>query len=236
MYRVIALCISVLLLVSPAASEEGAFTVSLAGIRAGIIAYNGEETGDGRYISRGSARSSGLVGSILDITIDTVATGRVNGNSYRPSSYRQTGREGDKIRDMSFTYRGGVPVVTRTPHRDLPDYVAKPENQGGTLDPTTTAFAMLRDRPRSLLCSLNLDLYDGRRRANIRYTKLKPSRNGGFVCEGEYRRLQGFTPEELAERPFWPFSVTYVPIGNEVYRVTEVRVPTTFGPVRLRRR
>ncbi|MEM1360715.1 MAG: DUF3108 domain-containing protein [Pseudomonadota bacterium] len=236
MLRVLALCLPALLLVTPATSDEGAFTVSLAGIRAGIIAFSGEETGGGRYTARGSARSSGLVGSVLDISIDTVAIGRVDGNTYRPSNYRQTGKEGDNVRDMKFTYRGGVPAVTRTPPRELPDHVARPANQAGTIDPTTTAFAMLRDRPRDLLCELNVDLYDGRRRANIRYTELKSGRNGGFVCKGEYRREQGFTPEELAERPFWPFSVIYTPLGNDLYRVAEVRVPTTFGPVRLRRR
>lgn len=235
MYRVLALCFSLLALVTPAASEEGSFSLTLAGIRAGVLTYSGEEAG-GRYTTRGSARSTGLVGSILDISIDTVATGRVSDNTYRPSSYRQAGREGDKIRDMSFSYRGGVPTVTRTPPRDLPDYVAVPSKQGGTLDPTTTAFAMLRDRPRDLLCKLNINLYDGRRRANIRYTKIKSGRNGRIVCEGEYRREQGFTAEELAERPFWPFSTVYEPLGNDQYRVTEVRVPTTFGPVRLKRR
>ncbi|MCR9088438.1 MAG: DUF3108 domain-containing protein [Rhodobacteraceae bacterium] len=223
------------LLAVPAAAEEGSFNVSLAGVRAGILAYSGEESG-GRYTARGSARASGLAGVVLDVTLDTVAQGRVRGNSYRPASYRQVGTERGKSRDMSFRYRGGVPSVTRNPPRTLPDYVANPAAQGGTLDPTTTAYAMLRDRPRDLMCQLDIDLFDGRRRAEIKYVGLRQGRDGTLICEGEYRRLQGFKPEELAEKPFWPFTVTYSPLGGGNFRVTEVRIPTTFGAMRMRRR
>lgn len=223
------------LLAVPATAEEGSFNVSLAGVRAGILAYSGEESG-GRYTARGSARASGLAGVVLDVTLDTVSQGRVSGNSYRPQSYRQVGTDRGRSRDMRFRYRNGVPTVTRTPPRTLPDYVADPADQRGTLDPVTTAYAMLRDRPRDLMCKLDIDLFDGRRRAEIKYVRLRQGPDGTLICEGEYRRLQGFTPEELAERPFWPFTVTYTPLGGDMFRVTEVRIPTTFGAMRMRRR
>lgn len=223
------------LIALPAMAEEGSFDVSLAGVRAGILAYSGEEAA-GRYTARGSARATGLANAVLDFRMDTVATGRVSGNDYRPETYRQIGREGDRVRDMSFRYRGGVPIVRRDPPRELPSYVADPAEQGGTLDPVTTAYAMLRDRPRELMCQLDIVLFDGRRRAAIAYVRLRESENGGLICEGEYRRLAGFTPEELAEKPFWPFTVTYTPLGGDVFRVTEVRIPTTFGAMRMRRR
>lgn len=219
----------------PAVAEQGSFAVSLAGIRAGTLAYSGEESG-GRYTARGSARATGLAGAVLDVTLDTVATGRVSGNTYRPESYRQQGREGDKARDMTFSYRGGVPSVTRNPPRKLPPEAARPAAQGGTLDPTTTAYAMLRDRPRDLMCQLNVSLFDGRRRASIRYASLRKINGGKLICEGQYRRVQGFSAKELAEKPVWPFTVTYTPLGGGMYRVTEVRIPTTFGAMRMRRR
>ncbi len=217
------------------ASETGTFDITVRGIKAGVLSYSGDEVG-GRYAAAGLVRSAGMASAFVDAQVDVTSRGRVDGNRYRPAAYTERGQEGDERRVVEYAYRGGAPVITRDPPRSRPPrHAADPAQQSGTLDPMTTAYAMLRDRPRDLACALRIDLFDGRRRANIRYAEAKPREDGGITCRGEYRRVAGFSPEDLAEKPVWPFTVIYEPQG-EVLRVREVEVPTTFGTLRMRRR
>lgn len=218
-----------------AASETGTFDITLRGLKAGVLSYRGEER-NGRYAASGAVRAAGIAAALVEAQVDTAAQGRVSGNSYRPERYTENGQQGGDRLVVRYDYRGGVPVITRDPPRAKPPKHAAPANrQAGTLDPMTTAYAMLRDRTRDKACKLDIDLYDGRRRSRIRYAKAAPRDGGGLTCHGEYRRVAGFSPEELAERPVWPFTVIYEPKGD-LLRVTEVIVPTTYGNLRMRRR
>ena len=217
----------------PAMAETGQFRVTVGPLTAGTLAYAGEDSG-GRYAATGAVRASGLAGLFLDTRVDAAASGRVTGNAYRPERFDQTTVEDGAEVSSAFRYRDGVPTVTRTPPpRKPPKFAADPGKQGGTVDPMTAAYAILRDRPADLACDLAIQMFDGRRRADIRLVggEAVP---GGLSCRGEYRRVEGFSPEELAEKPVWPFTVSYRAAGG-VLQVEEVRVPTTFGAVRIRR-
>ncbi|MGB0661084.1 MAG: DUF3108 domain-containing protein [Mangrovicoccus sp.] len=217
------------------AAETGTFSVTLVGLPAGTLSYSANESG-GQYRLAGRVKSSALARAIVPVSIETSARGRVKGNRYRPSTFReQTQRGGEEITTV-FSYKNGAPQITRTPPRDkAPKYGLDPATQSGTLDPLTTAYAMLRDRPKDLACKLDIVLFDGIRRASILYKDPAPGPKGGLVCQGEYRRLAGFSPKELAEKPVWPFTIYYEPAGGQL-RVVELKVPTTFGTVRIRRR
>ncbi|PRY25483.1 uncharacterized protein DUF3108 [Aliiruegeria haliotis] len=223
------------LLPLPTFAEEGTFSVSIAGIGAGTIAFRGNESG-GRYKVNGQVASTGLARSLYPARVKAAANGSVSGNRYRPSAYAEEVAKRSKTTTAKYRYRGGVPSITKTP----PDtrrksYHADPAGQGGTVDPLTTAYAILRDRPAELACALDISPYDGRERTRIRM-------NGGkrqgerLVCPGTYSRIAGFSDEDMAEKVHWPFSVTYRVLDGGVHRVEEVRVPTTIGAVVLRRR
>lgn len=218
-----------------ALAESGQFTASLAGIKAGSIAYSATETG-GRYRVQGAARAGGLAGAFFDFSMEASAQGAVQGNRYRPEIYELTGQDGGKFRTTRFRYRKGAPEVSQEPKRSASAHGANPAAQAGTLDPMTVIYAMLRDRPKDLMCKLNADFFDGQRRANIRYVRLTPLKGGKYLCEGEYRRLQGFSPKEMREKSYWPVSVFYAPLSDGRYRVSELRFHTNFGAVRLGRR
>ncbi|WP_240722843.1 DUF3108 domain-containing protein [Poseidonocella sp. HB161398] len=232
-----ALALAALALVAPGvqAAETGTFDLRLGPIRAGTLSYALEERG-GRYAASGAMRSGGLAGLFLDTSVDAHARGRAEGNRYRPESFSSSTTEDGGTEELAFAYSGGTPKVTRTPERTkTPKHAAPASEQAGTVDPMTAAFAILRDRPADLACDLAIDLYDGRRRADIRLVGGQPTGDGGLECRGEYRRVAGFSPKELAEKPVWPFTVIYAPEDGTL-RVTELRVPTTFGNFRMVRR
>lgn len=221
-----------------ASAEKGTFSISVGGIRAGTMAYDADESG-GSYKINASARSSGLVGRLINYSADAAASGRVKGNTYQPSFFTESIRDSDGTETRTFRYRNGAPVITRTPE---PDYTGKrrsyhldPAKQSGTLDPLTTAYSILRDRPKDLACKLDIDTFDGERRARIRFREAVPTRDG-IKCNALYTRVGGFSEKERRQKSDWPFSVEYKDQGGGVMQVEKVSVPTTFGSVVFKRR
>lgn len=216
-----------------AAEESAAFAVSFGGIRAGVLAFRAEDTGDG-YTVHGSARASGLLRALFDAEIDTVAQGTVSGNSYRPRIAREVTARPDDRRERRYAFDGaGVPRITDTPPRDARPGDAPAAAQAGTVDTTTAAYAILRDRPAPLACDLDLAIYDGRRRHRIVFDR--PSADG-LTCAGTYSRVAGFSAAEMAERRDWPLTLTYARQSDGTLRVTRVDFPTSFGTARITRR
>lgn len=219
----------------PVQAESGQFSVSVAGFGAGTIAYSGSES-RGRYEANGQVASTGLARGLYPARISVAVNGKVTGNSYAPTTYvEQTTKRGE-TKSGTFRYSRGTPTVTKTPpDRNRKSYHADPENQAGTVDPMTAAFAILRDRPADLACNLDISPYDGRERTRIRLQD--GTRKGDeLVCNGTYSRIDGFSPEDMAEKVHWPFTVTYTILPDGTHRVSEVVVPTTLGKVRMRRR
>lgn len=220
---------------APAAEESAAYNVAFGGIRAGVIAFRAEEAG-GRYTAHGSARASGLLGALFDAEVDTVAQGSVSANTYRPSVAREVTAGSDNRTEREYRYNGGgVPTVTRTPAKAPPSNAAPAGQQAGTVDTTTAAWAILRDRPEALACKLDISIYDGRRRQRIELNRAEPTADG-MTCTGQYTRVAGFSPKEMAEKTAWPLTMKYERQPNGMLRVEQLSFPTSFGRARITRR
>lgn len=221
----------------PAAAqqERAVFDVSVAGITAGTLTLVGTERG-GTYEVQGAGRSRGVVAALTTVSVDAAANGRVDGNRYRPSGYTEVVQDRDGTSRKRIRYNGGgVPQVTEDPPEDDREpYHADPGGQGGTLDPLTIVWALFRDRPRDLVCSLDAATYDGRERSRVR---LGGAREEGdrILCAGIYTREAGYSDKEMAEQRRWDFSMTYRPAGGDVWAVEEVTVPMRYGTMRFRR-
>lgn len=219
---------------APAVAEQASFSVSVTGIPAGSLALRGSESGN-RYKVQGQVRSSGIARGLYPAEVTAAASGQVRGNSYSPSSYSEESSVRGTTKTKRITYSGGVPNVTSVPAdtRRKP-YHAAPRRQGGTVDPLTIAYAILRDRPAGLACNLDLQPYDGRERTRIRMSG--GTREGDtLVCPGIYTRVAGFSEDDMRKAD-WPFTVTYEVAPDGTHRVEKVHVPTSMGPVVLRRR
>ncbi|MEM8553204.1 MAG: DUF3108 domain-containing protein [Pseudomonadota bacterium] len=219
-----------------AADETGTFDVTIRGLRAGTLSYSANFT-ETAYAVSGAVRAAGIASVALDdARLDTEVTGRLSGNRYTPGTYREVNRRGGETITKTLAYSGGVPTATRNPPRNRAErYPVTNFDTRGSADPLTTAFAILRDRPTALACDLDINVFDGRRVSNLRMKTKQTTEDGEIVCQGEYRRKAGFSPDDLAEKPVWPFTVIYQDMGDS-WRVNEVQVPTTFGRIRMRRR
>lgn len=211
------------------------FSATMAGIRAGSMELRGTES-NGRYEVQGAAVSSGLVGEFVQFSVRAAAAGAVQRGRYAPARYTEVSESRGRTKRVTYTYRSGVPQITRTPEDDDPEpHHVGPEGQAGTLDPLTSLWAILRDQPRDKACKADVSAYNGETRSRLRLVRAEPSEDT-LVCTGRYTRIAGFSEKEMAERVNWPFTLTYRDTGAALLRVEELRVPTSFGVFRLTRR
>lgn len=238
MRRFLLSLVAALTLVLPARAEittEARFDVYFSGIRAGIVVFKGITT-DTQYSVAGRLQSTGLLRLVADLRYDAVSVGRIAGDTFVPVRYTESADTGQRQSDAEMEYRRGVPQVKAySPPREPKPFDLDPATQGGTLDPAAAVFFLLRDAPEAEACRGAVPVFDGQRRSSL--TVDNPRRQGDqLICDGEYRRVAGFSPAELGEKAQFPFTVTYRENGDGLMQVDEVRIDTLYGVARLDRR
>ncbi|SHF05495.1 Protein of unknown function [Litoreibacter ascidiaceicola] len=212
-------------------TTDAVFSVAIRGITAGTLTVKGAENG-GAYNASGVLQSGGLVGLVAKVKYTASSSGRVSGNNFSPSRYDEKADTGKRKSSASMTYKGGVPSVS--------DYVAgpnvvKPSTQKGTVDPMTALYAAFRDVNKDEVCELDVKMYDGKRRSQVKLAT--PRAEGDMIkCDGEYRRLAGFSPEDMAEKARFPFNLFYAKTADGRYRVEKVVTHTLYGNAVMKRK
>jgi len=215
--------------------DKANFDVVIRGISAASLGFSAAEDG-GRYAVSGLLKSAGIAAMFRKISYTGTATGAVSGNRYTPFSYVEQSDNGKKKSTSKMTYSRGVPsAVKYTPARDAREKDVAPASQGGTVDTLTALYAILRDVDAGQECKVSLKMYDGRYVSSIAISKPQ-AKGDGVVCTGQYRRIAGFKPAEMAERKTFPFTLTYEPVGNGRMRVTEVAMESIYGKAVMKRR
>ncbi|EPX80884.1 DUF3108 domain-containing protein [Litoreibacter arenae] len=232
--KVLGLCALPLTFAAPAVADgttDAVFSVAIRGITAGTLKIKGQEAG-GRYSASGVLQSGGLVGLVARVKYTASSSGRVSGSNFSPARYDEKADTGKRKSSASMTYKGGVPSVS--------DYVpgpnvVKPSTQNGTVDPMTALYAAFRDVRRDQVCKLDVKMYDGKRRSQV---KLSSPRSDGdmIMCDGEYRRLAGFSPEDMAEKARFPFNLFYAQTADGRYRVEKVVTQSLYGNATMTRK
>lgn len=216
------------------AQEKIVFDVELKGIAAGRLAINGVSDG-ARYSAAGVLETTGLVGMVRKIRYSAQVAGR-EGTRMRPETYSETADTPKRQSVFEMSYKAGTPVkVSQTPPRKPRDYDLALANQGGTIDPLSALYAVLRTVSPDQACTFAATMFDGARRTEVKLFAPKPQ-GTGVVCSGEYRRLGGFSPKDMAEKTVMAFSLTYEPTPDGRLKVTEVATDTIYGKGRLKRR
>jgi hypothetical protein len=232
---VTALALSLPAAAAAAQQERAVFDLSLRGISAGRLTVEGKVEGN-RYSATGTLQSGGILGALKKVRYDAAVLGGISGSRFSPARYTEQADTGKRQSEVVMTYKAGVPgVETYKPPRQPRDYDIDPARQQGTVDPMTALFAVLRDTPAADACTARLVLFDGRRRTQV---ALAPAGTKGdkITCAGEYRRLEGFSPDDMQEKTRFPFTLTYAPAGNGTLRVVEVSMDTLYGKGALKRR
>lgn len=216
--------------------DNAVFDLTLRGLYTGTLSVAGAIEGKS-YAASGMLKSGGLVALVRKVRYDARARGSLSKGRFTPARYEEDADTGKRQSQSVMDYRAGVPQVKvyTTPKPPRPGDV-DPATQGGTVDPLTAAYAALRDVAPAEACRLKLVLFDGRRRSQVVLADPKPASDGGLTCTGEYRRLEGFSAEEMADKSRFPFTLTYAPLPDGRLRVMEISMDTIYGKGRLTRR
>lgn len=215
------------------------FSVQLLGLPIGRMQLAGQEgvmnDGQGGYFIRSTFATRGLA-SLVNASFVLSAKGRINDGRLAPRAYVEKINTGNRRSTARLDYKGGVPHLTSG---SVAAEVAADPNaldaaaQGGTVDPLTALYGVLRDRPKPGLCRYDVTIFDGQRRARLAMTGR--SQTGRRVtCAGAYTRLAGFSVSELKRQTVYPFTVTYIPSGG-VMRAQALTVRTSYGAAVLAR-
>jgi len=215
-------------------SDQIVFDVVLKGIRAGELVINGKIVGTS-YGANGVLQTAGLIGLLRKIRHDATVSGGYRNGRFTPMRFSE---KSDTPRGKStheIVYKNGTPIaVSQVPPRKPRDTDVDPAKQGGTIDPLTALYAVLRDVDRDQACQLDVKMYDGAKRSQVRLFDPRPE-GKGVVCSGEYRRLAGFSAKDMAEKSRFAFTLHYDPTTNGRLQVDEIETDTIYGKGRLKR-
>ena len=233
-----ALGLALALSTTPLAADQkdsAVFDISIRGISAAILSVSGASTGKS-YAAAGTLKSSGILGFLKKIRYDAQVSGHIARGRFTPSRYVELADTGKRRSEAAMAYRGGVPQLKsyNPPRAPRADDIS-PATQGGTVDPLTALYAVLRDVPEAEACKLKVYLFDGRRRSQV-VLSTPQAGDAGIACKGEYRRLEGFSPQDMAEKSRFAFTLTYGPAGAGMLHVTEISMDTLYGKGRMIRR
>lgn len=229
---IIATALAGLMGVSPTLADgqtNAVFGISIRGLNAGTLTIKGSEQ-SGAYQTTGELRSGGLVGLVARLRYTAKAQGAVRGARFSPSRYDETADTGKRTSRTTMTYSRGVPKVVAGSTGTL-----KPASQKGTVDPLTAIYAAFRNVEADQVCKLNVQMFDGKRRSQVRLSSPRPE-GDQILCNGEYRRLDGFSAEDMAEKTRFPFNLYYTQTPRGDYRVERVVTQTLYGNAVMTRR
>jgi hypothetical protein len=211
---------------------EAAFDFRIMGLKAGEIVLAGEEAG-ARYSARADVETAGLVGAFADFFYDGAAEGQVTPEGrFVPETFVASSRSPRGDRESRIDWDAGTPVFVSVepPRSSAPE----PSTQGGTLDPVSASFVLLRDGPAEAICRTSVDVFDGSRRSRI--TLGAPQREEGqLVCNGSYERLQG-EENTFNTRASYGFRLVYSEPGGGMARLERAEARTEYGVAALVRR
>jgi len=215
--------------------DQATFDLELRGLRAGSIQFSSVANSDA-YSVAVRLQSSGLVNLIRRIRYDGRVQGRISARMLAPRRYEDSFDNGRRQSTMVMEFDARTPViVARTPERERQPYDVDAGSQTGSVDILSALFAVFRDTPRADACNLDLAMFDGRRRTQLVVAAPIDSANG-VTCTGEYRRIAGFPPDEMAEQTRYPFTLEYVAGPDGLLQLQRVEMESTEGRGRLIRR
>lgn len=236
---VLGLALGLPLFSAPAMAEpvrqEAQFDLVMLGLTAGSLQFSGVEEG-GRYAVRGVLASGGILAFLRKVSYDASAHGMITDGRYRPAKYSERADTGKRVSEAVMDYPRGVPkVVSYNPPREPQKNDVDPATQTGTVDPLTALYATLQDVAPGKECQVTVPMFDGIRASQLSITA--PLVEGDQVtCQGEYRRIAGFSDKDMAEKTRFPFTLTYAPAPDGRMRVMLVEMDTLYGKARLVRR
>ena len=225
-------------IVTPTAAnaENFLFDVYLRGFRVGEVKFESRNEGN-KYKIQGVMGSKGFFGSFLATRYSGAVIGNIVNGNFRPQIFRGRFDQRRQFAQVDIAYSGNGPKsVTRTPPRAPQPHDIDPRSLSNVLDPITATYYLLTDVSTSQLCRKNFRVYEGNRVSSIRLSNDPNDDPEVRSCVGNYTRIAGFTPEQMAERTVYPFRLLYRRLDNGRWRVTRFAMTTYWGTAQAVRR
>ena len=173
-----------------------------------------------------------------DVKYVASAQGWLRGNGFEPVRYAEIANTGSRVSEVEIKYRNGVPEdVVYSPPRERTETDVDPLSQGGSIDPMTAFYIVLRDVKTEELCDIEFSMFDGRRQSKVLIEPPVWSR-GNATCSASYVRVAGFSERETSERTEFPITFKYRPRkgGAGWFELFELETESRFGSLSARRR
>ncbi len=210
------------------------FDVTALGFKVGELVIEGR-LGETDYAVTARFGTTGLVRLFRDMGFVMRAQGRRAGDRLLPEEYSETVNTGSRRSDARLVYDLGVPRLAGGKVEDGEVQPLDPATQGGTIDPLTALFMVLRDQPSQGLCDADLHIFDGGRRTRVILTG-RIEQPDGVTCMGQFRREDGYPPRDMKTRRVVPLTIRYAKADNGLMRATGARLRSSYGPIGLTRR
>lgn len=208
--------------------------VTFAGLPVGVL-HLAVRRNATSYAATARLEAAGLARLLPSARFEATVQGLLRNGRPHPVRYAEDVNTGRRESRTEIMWEEGVPRLLRLePPRPSEPWHIDPAAQGGALDPMSAVLSVLADVPARNACRLDLAVFDGRRRTQILLAPAPPSA-GGPVCSGVFRRISGYSAEDLAERPEVPFRLTYGPGPGDTVRVKVLEADGDFGTARLTR-
>jgi len=183
-----------------------------------------------RYQALAQARPADWISALFSARLSARGAGEALGPSPRPESFETRVRFGDDDQRVTVAWDpGGAPasVVADPPFRPKP-WEIDPLAQTGAADPLGAAVRWLTPRPASEICGEALDLFDGRTRSRVALGPPRRAKTGGWRCDGDWRRVAGYSPEGMEADPTL-IRVVFAEGTDGLARLSRLEVTTPWG-------
>jgi hypothetical protein len=193
-----------------------AMTLYAGGVTLGKVDLDATIRGD-QYHAVSNLETGGMVNAFWQAQIQATSTGTVAPKNFHPALYDSfyTGRA-DKKQEVSLTYDAGGPAkLYAEPSYPLTGYEVPPEQKKATFDPLSaiTYFVSGVGATGESPCDVRLPVYDGRRRYDVNFVKVKDTTvsmdNGlykgkALLCQIRYKQISGYKPRVLKDGANFP--------------------------------
>jgi hypothetical protein len=213
--RVLVAVLLLVFLALPARAGSGLaaqFEVRVFGLPVGALVIRRSDDGAGGYAGEGRFATTGVVGLLARVWFEMHSRGQMRRMELAPRFYAEVMDTGKGPERSEAAFRPG----------------------DGRLDPLAAILTDVAPRPVSAGCAANREIFDGVR--TNRLILVEQSRaDDAITCAGEYRRVAGYSAQELARQPGYRLSITYRVTGDQMM-ADRVQSASDFGAVTLLRR
>lgn len=227
----VALCV----LAGPGTAQNmsGQYSVHALGLKVGDLAMAGSVTSR-KYTVSSQFVTSGLVATVAGVRFLLKASGTRNGDVFSPRKYSEDMDTGKRESRVALSWSNGVARASGSEVGAPGPYAVTAAEQKGAVDPLTAMFLVIRDQDPDSICRLKQRIFDGERLTEVVLTSRRDS-GDKVICSGVFRRVAGYSPQDLRDKGQFGLTVTYQKAGD-LMQATRVEAQTIYGKARIQRR